>query len=186
MTTPMDEDYLYIEQFLAGKQEGFEMLVRKYQSRVLNIVYSLIGQDRESDDIMQEVFMKVYHNLGSFRKRSKFSTWLYRIVVNTVNDFLRKRKNFISGDDALETVAVSGDGPRDAMLKREHETIVEKAIGNIPLKFRTALVLKDMEGMSYLEISRILHCSMGTVESKIYRARQCFKKELRKLGGDIT
>jgi len=182
----MNDDSVYIEQFLAGKEEGFEMLVRKYQSRVLNIVYSLIGQDRETDDIMQEVFMKVYHNLGSFGQRSQFSTWLYRIVVNTAYDFLRKRRNFVSGEEVLETVAGSGDGPRDASVKKENEAIVQKALGNIPLKFRAALVLKDIDGASYAEIARVLRCSIGTVESKIYRARQCLKEELRKLGGEIV
>ena len=181
----MHEDMLCIERFLAGEEEGFEMLVRKYQNRVLNIIYSFIGQNRESEDIMQEVFMKVYHSLWSFRQRSQFSTWLYRIVVNTTYDFLRKRRNFVSNEGILEMSAVTSESPRDALLTREKEAMIQKALGNIPLKFRAALVLKDIDGLSYIEISRVLRCSIGTVESRIYRARQFLKAELLKLGGDV-
>ena len=109
----MNEDSLYIEQFLVGEEEGFEMLVRKYQDRVLNIVYSLIGQDREAEDIAQEAFLKVYHNLASFKQRSQFSTWLYRIVVNVTYDFLRKRKNFINDEAMLKSIPATYDGPKD-------------------------------------------------------------------------
>ncbi|MDD5247213.1 MAG: sigma-70 family RNA polymerase sigma factor, partial [Candidatus Omnitrophica bacterium] len=90
----MNEDSLYIERFLSGENSAFEALVRKYQNRVLNIVYSLIGKDRESEDIVQDVFLKVYHGLESFNGRSRFSTWLYRITVNTTYDFLRRRRRF--------------------------------------------------------------------------------------------
>lgn len=184
MKAQMNEDSFYIEQFLNGEEKGFEMLVRKYQNRVLNIVYSLIGQDRESEDIMQEVFMKVYHSLKSFKQQSQFSTWLYRIVVNTAYDCLRRRRNFVSDEGILETSAVTYEGPRDALLAREKEAMIQKALENIPLKFRVAVVLKDIEGLSYIEISRVLRCSIGTVESKIYRARQLLKRELFKLGGE--
>jgi len=183
MKNQMDEDTLYIEQFLGGQEKGFEMLVRKYQNKVLNIVYSLIGQDRESEDIMQESFMKVYKSLGSFRQSSKFSTWLYRIVVNTAYDFMRGRKSFISNTEALEMSVAPCAGPRDLLLTSEKEAMVQIALGNIPLKFRAAVVLKDIEGLSYSEISKILGCSIGTVESKIYRARQFLKEELLKFKG---
>jgi RNA polymerase sigma-70 factor (ECF subfamily) len=185
MENRINEDLLYIEQFLAGQARGFEMLVRKYQNRVLNILYSLIGQDRESEDIMQESFMKVYHSLRSFRRQSQFSTWLYRIVVNTAYDYMRRRKNPISDEGVLEMSAGVGAGPREALLVQEKEAMIQKAISNIPLKFRAAVVLKDIEGLSYLEIAEVLRCSIGTVESKIYRARQFLKEELLKFGGDL-
>ena len=180
----MNEDILCIERFISGEEEGFERLVRKYQNRVLNIVYSLIGQDRESEDISQEAFLKVYHNLIYFKKQSQFSTWLYRIVVNTAYDFLRKRKNFVSNEGALETKLFTCEGPRDTLLLKEKEAQIQKALDNIPLKFRAAVVLKDIEGLSYAEISKVLSCSVGTVESKIYRGRQFLKNELLKFGED--
>ncbi len=179
----MSEDNLYIEQFLSGEEKGFDMLVRKYQDRVLNIVYSLIGRDRESEDIMQEVFLKVYHSLRFFKQRSQFSTWLYRIVINTAYDFLRKRRNVISDDGILERCATTYSNPKEALLIEEREKIICNALGNIPVKFRVAVVLKDIDGLSYIEISKVLGCSIGTVESRIYRGRQFLKEELLKLGG---
>lgn len=180
----MKEDIIYIEQFLAGDMEGFEMLVRKYQNRVLNIVYSLVGKDRESEDILQEAFLKVYNNLNSFSRRSSFSTWLYRIVVNTTYDFLRRRKNFISDDIVMGKIAAVNDGPVAVLLKKEKETMIAKALENVPFKYRTAVVLKDIEGLGYSDIARILRCSIGTVESRIYRARQFLREELLRHGGE--
>ncbi len=181
----MNEDSFYVRQFLTGEKDGFEILVKKYQDRVLNIVYSIIRQDRESEDIMQEAFLKVYRNLRYFKERSKFSTWLYRIVVNTVYDFLRKRRNFISNEDILEMRAATCEGPRDTLLTREKEAMIQEALLGIPLKFRAALVLKDIEGLSYIEISEVLRCSIGTVESRIFRARQFLKEGLLKLTGEL-
>jgi RNA polymerase sigma-70 factor, ECF subfamily len=184
MANQMDEDTIYIDQFLEGQVQGFEALVRKYQNRVLNIVYSLIGQDRESEDIMQEVFMKVYHHLDGFKKNSRFLTWLYRITVNTTYDFLRKRKYLVNDEEQLKLSVSQMPGPREALLAREKETIIQDALGKIPLKFRAAVVLKDIEDLSYQQIAEILHCSIGTVESKIYRARQFLKAGLLKFEGE--
>ena len=180
----MNEDNRYIEQFLNGQEQGFEMLVRKYQDRVVNIIYSLIGRDRESDDIAQEVFLKVYHTLKTFRQHCQFSTWLYRIVVNTTYDFLRKRKNDVNDENVLEKCCAAGKNPRDALAVKEKQALIGQTLGNIPLVFRTAVILKDIEGLSYREIANVLGCSIGTVESRIYRARQFLKEELQKLGGE--
>ena len=179
----MNEDNLYIRQFLNGEEKGFEMLVRKYQDRALNIVYSLIGRDRESEDITQEAFLKVYRNLRSFRQRCQFSTWFYRIVVNMTYDFLRRRQNFLSNEGILKRSVAASASPRDTLFMKEKEQMIQGALKRVPLKFRVALVLKDIEGLSYIEIARVLRCSIGTVESKIYRARQFLKAELLKSGG---
>jgi RNA polymerase sigma-70 factor (ECF subfamily) len=181
----IDEDNLYVEQFLAGNAEGFEMLVRKYQNRVLNIVYSLIGKDRESEDIVQEVFLKIYRGLNSFRKRCRFSTWFYRIVVNMTYDFLRKRRNFISNEVILNRSIAGGADPREALSQKEKGRMIQDALVRVPLKFRTALVLKDVEGLSYIDIAGVLRCRIGTVESKIYRARQFLKEEFKSKGWDV-
>ncbi|MDD5504641.1 MAG: sigma-70 family RNA polymerase sigma factor [Candidatus Omnitrophica bacterium] len=182
----MKEDSLYIDRFLSGDITGFEMLVRKYQDRALNIIYSLIGRDGESEDIMQEAFLRVYHNLKGFNRNSSFSTWFYRIIVNLTYDFLRKRRNAIQDENSIKE-SVSGQAdPRKALSLKEEGLIVSKALEDVPVKFRAALVLKDIEGLSYKDISRILCCSIGTVESRIYRARQCLKKVLGRLGGEAV
>jgi RNA polymerase sigma-70 factor, ECF subfamily len=174
----MPEDSVYIDQFLGGNSQGFEMLVRKYQNKALNIVYSLIGNDRESEDIVQEAFIKMYHGLKSFNRRSQFSTWAYRIVVNTAYDFLRRRKHFVQDEVVLENIPSGTEDPRAAQLSREKEALIRAALERVPLKFRTPVVLRDIEGLSYMEISQVLRCSIGTVESRIYRARQFLKDEL--------
>lgn len=182
MKKEKNEDNLYIEQFLSGEEKGFEMLVQKYQNRALNIVYSLLGKDRESEDITQEVFLKVYRHLRSFKERCLFSTWLYRIVVNTTYDFSRRRRGFINNDeDILKNIVAGSRGPGDTLLLKEKEQMVQQALENVPFKFRVALVLKDIDGLSYVEIARVLRCRLGTVESRIYRARQFLKTELLKL-----
>ncbi len=184
MKKQKNEDNLYIEQFLAGDEKGFEMLVKKYQNRALNIVYSLIGRDGESEDITQEVFLKVYRNLRSFRERSQFSTWLYRIVVNTTYDFSRRRRHFVNNEGILNNIASGRRGPGDTLLGKEKERMIQMALKNVPFKFRVALVLKDIDGLSYIEIAGVLRCSIGTVESKIYRARKFLKTELLRSRGE--
>lgn len=179
----MNEDIKLIEEFLAGDVKGFEMLVKKYQNRTLNIVYSLVGNDRDSEDIMQEVFLKVYHALGTFRGSSQFSTWLYRISVNTTYDFLRKRKHMTVHEDISKAQAVVDETSQQALSVKEKKEEVQKALESIPLHYRSAVVLKDIEGLGYAEIARVLGCSIGTVESRIHRARQLLKTKLSDLGG---
>ncbi len=184
----MAEDVFYIEQFLDGEEKAFEALVRKYQNRVLNIVFSLVGKDRESEDIAQEAFLKAYRGLKGFRRRCSFSTWLYRIVMNTAYDFLRKRKDAVTEEEDLGQSADACGGHEDVLfvlLKEEKEALIQEALNKIPLAYRAAVILKDIEGLSYAEISKILSCRIGTVESRIYRARQLLRKELMKFGGDV-
>jgi len=178
----MNDDNFYIEQFLSGKDEGFEELVRRYQDRVMNIVYSLVRRDMESEDIAQEVFLKVYRGLKHFRRQSRFSTWLYRIAVNTTYDFLRRRKGILGGDP-LPDICADSPGPRDELLAGEKEKMVRLALSKVPFKFSSALVLKEVEGLSYMEIAETLGCGIGTVESRIFRARQLLKKEIIRLEG---
>jgi RNA polymerase sigma-70 factor (ECF subfamily) len=184
--SPMDEDIRYIERFLAGEHAGFEALVKKYQSRVLNIVYSMIGRDRDCDDIMQDVFLKVYHHLRGFNRASRFSTWLYRIVANSVYDLLRRRKTLVLDNDALETRASKDDDPQEALLAKEREAMVQEALNRVPSAYRMAIVLKDIEGLSYEEISHVLRCRIGTVESKIFRGRQYLREAILKGEGGVA
>lgn len=179
----MDEDILYIEQFLNGDDKGFEMLVRKHQDRVLNIVYSFIGRDRESEDIAQEAFLKAYLNLKHFRRNSRFSTWFYRIVINTVHSFLRGRGRLVSDATAIENSVTAYKSPMEELSMKEKGAMLNRAMSKVPIKFRSAMILKDIEGLSYIEISKILRCRIGTVESRIYRARQILKAELSRFKG---
>ncbi|MDI6758600.1 MAG: sigma-70 family RNA polymerase sigma factor [Candidatus Omnitrophota bacterium] len=174
----MEEDNALIKQFVEGDVKGFEMLVKKYQNRVLNIVYSLLGQDRESEDILQEVFIKVYNSLRAFNAKAQFSTWLYRISVNTTYDFLRKRKHFVSEEKMQDISTKPQEGTAEILHTKEREELLHKSLEALPFKYRTAVVLKDIEGLGYLQIAKILGCSIGTVESRLYRVRQLLKERL--------
>ena len=180
----MEDDICLLERFLNGEHVAFEQLVRKYQDTVLNIVYSLVGRDREAEDIVQEVFLKVYAHAGSFRRDAQFSTWIYRIAVNMTYDFLRRRKNTVSDEAALENTPTSGANPQEALCGKERDALIRKAMAGIPFAYRSALVLRDVEGLEYAQIAKVLKCGIGTVESRIFRARQFLKEQLRTVLGE--
>ena len=171
----MDEDLELINKFKAGQMEGFEMLVRKYHNRVINIANSITGNASDAEDIAQEAFLKVYHNLSGFRNQAKFSSWLYRITLNTAYDHLRGNRRKNSSLDQIDYSHIADNKTsKDALAK---ETL-RKALDKIPFDFRTALILKEIEGLSYEEISQALKIRLGTVESRIFRARAMLKNLL--------
>lgn len=156
-------------------EEDFEKLVNQYASRVSNIIYQMLGSPNEVDDLAQEVFIKVYQHLKYFRKESKVFTWIYRITVNTVWDYLRKQKY-------RKTVPLEGIEPTHTDTNGELKELLSAEIKRLPIKYRTILILKDIEGLSYKEISNILRCRIGTVESRLFRAREALRERLEKTG----
>ena len=175
----MDPDIEFIERFKSGDLGGFEMLVKKYQDKTINLAYSLTSNSATAQDIAQDAFMKAYNNIRNFRYESKFSSWLYRIVVNTAYDYLRRNKllNTSLSDETCPEVV-------DTKLKHDvlAKELVHDCLAKIPFVYRSALVLKEIENLSYAEISKALKISIGTVESRIFRARQLFKEILEKKG----
>ncbi len=180
---PMEEDRELIQRFKDGDKSSFEKLVKKYEAKVFNTIYSLIGDSMEADDIAQEVFMKVYQRLEGFNFESKFTTWLYRITVNTSLDHMRKRKTKVvsldseDGKRIKELLYLSID-PSEALERRELQEMIQMLLNSISPKYRTVLVLKEIEGLSYKEISKAIGCSIGTVESRLFRARAELRRRL--------
>ena len=171
------EDSNLIDRFLSGDEEGFEMLVRKYQDRVINIVHSLGSRIQNADDIAQEVFIKVYKNLSFFNKKAKFSTWLYRITVNTAYSYLKKEKRYIplvyvKRQDNFKKAVL------DKLEYQEKQKLIDEVLKRLPFKYRTVIVLKEIEGLSYTDIAKTLGCRVGTVESRLFRARRILKNIL--------
>lgn len=166
-----------------GSPEAFEELVRKYQPKVFSMAMSFTRNRQAADDLAQEVFLKAYLALPRFHGRSEFGTWLYRISVNHIKDFLRKkgRAKEVSLDDVREISFSDREQVERAEEEREIEarrTIVRKLVEGLPEKYRTILTLRDVQGLAYEEISRILKLSPGTVDSRLHRARRMLRVRL--------
>lgn len=184
----MEEDFELLAKFKKGDQQAFELLVRKYKTTVYNTIYSIIGNAQEADDIAQEVFLKVYTKADSFKGESSFSTWLYRITVNRCVDELRRRKNKIISYETefnqeeklkLKDVLASRENDiTEKLRQKELQDIIQKAMNSLPEKYRIILTLKEIEGLSYKEISQIMKISLAKVKIWLFRARQKLKGKL--------
>jgi len=170
-----------------GEQKCFNQLVLKYEDRVFNLVYRMVGNHEDACDIAQEVFVRAYNGLGGFKGQSSFYTWLYRITFNTVTSFRRaaavrpdhRAPARINENPAhgIEPVAAGVD-PSDTASAREEHRLVHEAIQSLDEAHRVVLLLRDIEGQGYDEIARILNCPRGTVKSRVHRARQALKGAL--------
>lgn len=174
----LDDDFSLIKRFIEGDETTFRLLVQRHKDKVRNITYLTLGSSDAVDDIAQDVFLTVYKNLKRFRFESQFTTWLYRITVNKCKDHLRKkriRSIFIS---------IKEDEQQEPAYHSSHESkdtseIVRKAMDELPDKLRIPLMLKDLEGLSYQEIAQTVNCEIGTVKSRIFRAREGLRNILK-------
>ncbi len=168
-----EEDFDLIKRFIKGDQTTFRILLIKHKDKVRNLVYLTLGNVDYVDDISQDVFISVYHKLNEFRFESKFTTWLYRITINKCKDYLRKKK--------VRSIFVSiEDNDRNYGTKSISENIdipnlVKSAIEKLPEKLRIPLIMRDIEGYSYKEIADDLGTEVGTIKSRIFRARETLK-----------
>lgn len=165
--------------------DAFEQIVQTYQTKVYNIALSITGNHHDADDAAQDVFVKVYRSIGAFSFHAQFSTWLYRVATNVCLDYLRKRKRGstvpLDTDDADEPqlqVADTAPTPEFAFEQKETIRLVRQAIANLSDEHKKVIVLRDLSGLTYEEIAAIEQCSVGTVKSRINRARQNLKKLL--------
>ena len=170
---PQDQDFILIKEYIDGNDAAFETLVVLHKDKVRNLIFLTLGDSEFIDDIIQDVFISVYHKIKEFRFESKFTTWLYRITVNKCRDYLRKkrvRSIFTPIKDSHENIQSSA-------LRTDIDIpqLVQKAIERLPEKLRVPLILRDIEGFSYNEIAEQLDCEVGTVKSRIFRARESLK-----------
>jgi RNA polymerase sigma-70 factor (ECF subfamily) len=175
-----DLDLNLVERTMAGDESAFERLVNKYQHSVLNTIYRYIGNYNEAEDIAQDVFVKVWRNIKSFKGKAKFSTWLYRIAVNQCLDYRRKRKEkTVSLDNTLEESKIPESLTVGLDFERQKKAeIVRQAINELPDNQRAALILAKYDDKSYQEIAQIMGISLASVASLIFRAKERLKDKL--------
>ena len=185
-----DNDQQLVERVQKGDKAAFDLLVRKYQHRVLKLVSRFVNDAAEAEDVAQEAFLKAYRALPAFRGDSAFYTWLYRIAINTAkNTLVSNRRRPVDFDLDLQDPEQhdrqarlkEADTPEGVLLTDEIRNVVEDALEQLPEDLRKAIVLRELEGLSYEEIAEAMDCPVGTVRSRIFRAREAIDKKLKPL-----
>ena len=185
-----EEDRQLVERVQRGDKRAFDLLVLKYQHKILGLIVRFVRDPHEAQDVAQEAFIKAYRALANFRGDSQFYTWLYRIAINTAKNYLVARgrrppesdisaedAEFMDGDHDLKDI----ESPERLMLRDEIEATVHRAIAALPEDLRTALTLREFDGLSYEDIAAVMQCPVGTVRSRIFRAREAVDKALQPL-----
>ncbi len=192
---PVATDQMLVERAVAGDQHAFELLVVKYQRRIERLIGRMVRDQDLVEDIAQETFIRAYRALAQFRGDAQFYTWLYRIAVNTAKKALvdLKRDPLVSetalksgGDDddetsAMENELTSAETPETVMAAKEIAATVNSAMEALPEELRQAVTLREIEGLSYEEIAEVMNCPIGTVRSRIFRAREAISAKVKPL-----
>ncbi|MDQ5770148.1 MULTISPECIES: RNA polymerase sigma factor RpoE [Thiothrix] len=185
-------DLELVQRVQSGDKRSFDVLVLKYQHKVISLVLRYVHDHDTAQDVAQEAFIKAYKGLKNFRGESAFYTWLYRIAINSAKNYLVSQNRRLPDNDidAHEAEQFEGDSalkeyatPERELLTAEIQATVSKAIDDLPEDLRTAIMLRELEGMSYEEIAETMDCPIGTVRSRIFRARESIDKVLRPLLG---
>jgi len=184
-------DQVLVERAQSGDKRAFGLLVEKYQRKLGRLLSRMIRDQAEVEDVVQEAFIKAYRALPNFRNESAFYTWLYRIGINTAKNYLvamgrRPRavpeievedaENFEDGDE-LRTI----DTPETELMSKQVAKTVNETVASLPEELRTAITLREIDGLSYEEIATLMNCPIGTVRSRIFRARESIAEKLRPL-----
>ena len=183
-------DLKLVERAQLGDKRAFDLLVRKYQHKVLSLISRYINNASDVHDVAQEAFVKAYRSLGSFRGESAFYTWLYRVAVNTAKNHItaQSRRPPASDVDAADAEFYDGgevlhetESPEALTLTDEIRQVVFDTIESLPAELKTSITLRELEGLSYEEIATAMECPVGTVRSRIFRAREVIDTNLKPL-----
>ncbi len=180
-------DQALVERAQRGDKRAFDLLIRKYQGKVIRLLARFVRDGSEVEDIAQEAFIKAYRALPGFRGESAFYTWLYRIAINTARNYVSARRVITVSDAGTEDDEHGArlehladlDTPESALASKQIAETIDKALQNLPAELRGALTFREVEGLDYHEIARIMSCPVGTVRSRIFRAREAIAKQLR-------
>lgn len=183
-------DQELVERVQSGDKKAFDLLVGKYQHKIVSLISRYVSDHAEALDVSQEAFIKAYRAIGRFRGDSAFYTWLYRIAINTAKNHLvaqsrRPPQSDVDAQDAeqyqVDTRLKEQDSPEHDALRGEIEHTIHQAIADLPADLRVAITLRELDGMSYEDIARTMDCPIGTVRSRIFRAREAIDARLRPL-----
>ena len=184
-----DQDQALIEATMQGKLQAFDLLVKKYQTRILSLANKLVKDKATAEDIAQETFIKAFKALPNFRKESAFYTWLYRIGMNTAKNHLSSKHNQIKNksdhfeDPHLQSAPLlqESDTPERQAMARDLKKVIDFSISELPEELKVAFILREIEGLSYEDISKVMDCPIGTVRSRIFRAREQISQHIAPL-----
>ena len=185
-----ESDQILIDRVKRGDKKAFDALVLKYQARILNLTSRFVRDQSDAFDITQEAFLKAYRALPKFRSESTFYTWLYRIAVNTAKNYLavQSRRSADVTLDFMEMEQIEQNNslkeqatPERLLLTSELQQTIISAIDELPVDLRSAITLREIDGLSYEEIASVMECPVGTVRSRIFRARESIDKRLKPL-----
>ncbi|MBP3222081.1 MAG: sigma-70 family RNA polymerase sigma factor [Neisseriaceae bacterium] len=189
-----DIDFALIERAKSGEQTAFNLLFAKYRGRLVRILSQFLHNHAEIEDVAQETLLKAYKALPDFNHDSAFFSWLYRIAINTANSHFRakSKQNTLSlselsntddddNDDFIDSRLTDTANPENIVVSQELAQTIEKAMQELPEKLRQAIVLREIDGLSYEEIAKIANCPVGTVRSRIYNAREAIAQKIRPL-----
>ena len=186
-------DKQLVERVRRGDKRAFDLLILKYQHKVISIVWRYLGDRNDVQDVSQETFIKAYRAIPNFRGESAFYTWLYRIAINTAKNHLvsksRRPPNIdIDIDDGEfqdnSAVLRDNESPQASLATKQMEEVIFRAIENLPPELRVAVTLREFEGLSYEEIARMMDCPVGTVRSRIFRAREAIEQKITLMDND--
>ncbi len=183
-----DTDKELVKRVQKGDQAAFDMLFARYQAKILNLVGRYVRDSEEARDVAQEAFIKAYRALPGFRGDSAFYTWIYRIAINTAKNHLvsRSRRPPTTDVDLQDAdyrddaqVLRSGEDPEAALARDQLQRVIEQALADLPEDLRSALTLREFDGLSYEQIAQVMECPVGTVRSRIFRAREFIDQRMR-------
>ena len=183
MENPQVEDASLVQEALAGDQRSFQRLIERHQTRLFSLVRHYTRNPVEIEDLVQDTLLKAYARLSSFQSQSSFYTWLYRIATNTILDWLKRQgRNPVQHVEDVEVAAPAAQRavmrPDARLAQEEIARITQEVLADLPEIFRTVLVLREFEDLQYQEIADVLGISIGTVESRLFRARRLLRAEL--------
>ena len=186
-------DKQLVERVKRGDKRAFDLLILKYQHKIISIVGRYLGDQNDVQDVSQETFIKAYRAIPNFRGESAFYTWLYRIAVNTAKNHLvsksRRPPNIdVDIDDGEfqnnSAVLRDNESPQASLATSQMEQVIFRSIENLPSELRIAVTLREFDGLSYEEIAKIMNCPVGTVRSRIFRAREAIEKKIMLMDND--